>query len=411
VNTVTHILGIRAFGTQLLCEQVVGRGLRRISYRPRPVSITVDGVVHEFTGFGVEYAEVYGIPFSFIPASGAVKNPPPGPPPTRVRSLEDRAEFEIRFPNVDGYRYELTDAPLVADFREDSRYALTAREVPTKVEVAPIVGEREIHTLDDLKEFRTQAVAFGIARRVLSTYINPTVEGDQPWRFPEVVAICRSWIESHLVFKDNTFVGMLRLAELEHKVADKIYKAIVRGSTDRQPSKRLVALINPHNPEGTTHGIDFDTTRPTWATIAKCHLSHVVADTDSWEQKVAHTLEDMDEVICYVKNMAKVNFTIPYLLHGEARRFNPDFLVWFNDGRGPGDPLKLILEVSGAAEGESRQGDAKAAKVTTAKNLWLPAVNASGDRGRRAFLEVLDPWDVASCVRKSISGKPFADIE
>src|ERR1700738_42342 len=31
-NTVTHVLGIRAFGTQLLCEQVIGRALRRQSY-------------------------------------------------------------------------------------------------------------------------------------------------------------------------------------------------------------------------------------------------------------------------------------------------------------------------------------------------------------------------------------------
>ncbi|CAN5860827.1 DEAD/DEAH box helicase family protein [soil metagenome] len=412
-NTVTHILGVRAFGTQLLCEQVVGRGLRRISYRPREVSVTVNGQTHKFPGFGVEYAEVYGIPFSFIPTSGSGKEAPPGPPPTRVRALEDRAHLEMRFPRVDGYRYELTDAPLVADFGEDSRLALTSRDVPTKVEVAPIVGEREFHQLDDLKDVRPQAVAFALARRVLGTYINPTADGEQPWRFPELVSICRAWLDSSLILKDRMFVGVLRLAELEHKAADKIYKAIVRGSTGGQSSKRLVALVNPYDPEGTTRGVDFDTTRKCWATgsgpatLPKCHVSHVVADTDSWEQKVAQTLEEMDEVVCYVKNMAKLGgggFTIPYLLNGDPKRFMPDFLVWIDDGHGKENPLKLILEVSGSKEGEDKIGDAKATKVTTAKDLWIPAVNGAGEFGRWAFLECLDPWDVANTVRKRFPG-------
>ncbi|MBI2759967.1 MAG: hypothetical protein HYX51_00885 [Chloroflexi bacterium] len=409
-NTVTHILGVRAFGTQLLCEQVVGRGLRRISYRPRPVAVAVDGQTHEFLGFGVEYAEVYGVPFSFIPASGAVLPPPPGPPPTRVRSLAERAHLEMRFPLLDGYRYELEDAPLVADFGEDARMALASHPVPTKVEVAPIVGERDYHTLDDLRDVRPQAVAFALAKRVLSTYINPTAEGDQPWRFPELVTICREWLDTCLILKDRAFVGMLRLAEQEHTAADKIYKAIVRGSTGGaggQPSKRLVALMNPFTPEGTTAGIDFDTTRPTWATPAKSHISHVVADTQSWEQVAAAALEDMPEVVCYMKNMAKLNFTIPYLLGGEPRRYQPDFLVWLDDGagRGPADPLKLVLEVSGKHErmgGADREAGAKAAKGSTARGLWVPAVNAAGVYGRWAFLEVLDPWDVANTIRATL---------
>src|SRR5471032_2612908 len=89
-NTVTHILGIRAFGTQLLCEQVVGRGLRRISYATEPRTIETDNGPVTFDAFPVEYAEVYGVPFSFIPCSGAGKDPKPGPIPTHVRALEDR---------------------------------------------------------------------------------------------------------------------------------------------------------------------------------------------------------------------------------------------------------------------------------------------------------------------------------
>src|SRR5688500_14088213 len=146
-NTVTHILGVRAFGTQLLCEQVVGRGLRRISY-----------VANDQGRFDPEYAEVYGVPFSFIPCSGSAKDPKPGPMPTRVRALEDRAMCEITFPRVMGYRYEVPSDRLDAKFTKETHCVLSTRDIPTKVENAPIVGESVIMTLDDLKRRRPQEV-------------------------------------------------------------------------------------------------------------------------------------------------------------------------------------------------------------------------------------------------------------
>src|SRR5947199_10248762 len=129
-NTVTHILGVRAFGTQLLCEQVIGRGLRRTSY-----AVGDDGK------FTPEYAEVYGVPFSFIPCSGSTKEPKPGPMATRVRALEDRLDREITFPRLEGYRFEAGDEPLKATFTDDSRFPLSTQLVPTVTENAPIIGE------------------------------------------------------------------------------------------------------------------------------------------------------------------------------------------------------------------------------------------------------------------------------
>ncbi|MDP2158197.1 MAG: DEAD/DEAH box helicase family protein, partial [Nitrospirota bacterium] len=139
-NTVTHILGVRAFGTQLLCEQVVGRGLRRMSY-----SVNGQGM------FEPEYAEVYGVPFSFIPCSGSTTDPEPGPMPTRVRALSDRIALEITFPRITGYRYDLPAETLKPKFTDDSKMTLSTTDIPTKTENAPIIGEKSIHTLDDLK--------------------------------------------------------------------------------------------------------------------------------------------------------------------------------------------------------------------------------------------------------------------
>src|SRR3954464_10515978 len=128
-NTVTHILGVRAFGTQLLCEQVVGRGLRRMSY-----AVNAEG------RFEPEYAEVYGVPFSFIPTAGAGVQVTPGPTPTRVRALEERSACEITYPRLSGYRYDIGSRRLTASFSPDSRLSLSTADIPTKTENAPIVG-------------------------------------------------------------------------------------------------------------------------------------------------------------------------------------------------------------------------------------------------------------------------------
>ena len=125
----------------------------------------------------------------------------------------------------------------------------------------------------------------------------------------------------------------------------------------------------------------------------KCHISHVVADTGSWEQKEAQTLENMPEVLRYVKNQG-LNLTIPYTINGEQRNYLPDFLAVMNDGHGPHDPLNVIVEVTGEKKME------KEAKVATARTLWVPAVNNHGGLGRWAFVEVDDPWDASATLHR-----------
>src|SRR5258707_1284575 len=171
-NTVTHVLGVRAFGTQLLCEQVVGRALRRMSYAP-----------NEHGHFDPEYAEVYGVPFSFIPCAGSMptERKPGTPRPGRVKALPERVALrpwlEITFPRLTGYRYELPPARLEAAFTEESRVVLSTADMPTRTENAPIVGESVTLTLDDLKSRREQEVAFGIARLVLDQYFKADAAG------------------------------------------------------------------------------------------------------------------------------------------------------------------------------------------------------------------------------------------
>jgi type III restriction enzyme len=401
-NTVTHVLGVRAFGTQLLCEQVVGRALRRRSY-----------AVNKNGHFDPEYAEVYGVPFSFIPCSGATAEPELGSAPTRVRALENRIGCEITFPRLLGYRYDVGDERLSATFTDESCLALSTADLPTKVQLDPIVGESSIHTLDDLKRRRPNEVAFLLAKLTLEKYFRDDDGNDKPWLFPQLLDIAKRWLAECVTLKDNTFPQLLLLIEFAHDAADRIYHAIVHSAQEKsadyadytdskednrrksaKSADRLLPILRPYDTLGSTRYVDFDTTRPVYATrVDKCHVSHVVADTDSWEQKMAEALEDMPEVVRYVKNH-NLGFTIPYTLNGEEHQYIPDFIACIDDGRGPDDLLNLIVEVTGEKKKD------KAAKVATARTLWAPAINNHGGFGRWAFLEVADPWDAQNLIRR-----------
>ncbi len=381
-STVTHILGVRAFGTQLLCEQVVGRGLRRRSY-----ATNADGK------FEPDYAEVYGVPFSFIPSAGSATDPKPGPAPTRVRALEDRIACEMTFPRLVGYRYELKGERLHVTFTPDSRMALSTADVPTRTEMQSIIGESNFHDLYGLKDKRLHEVDFRLAALLLERKL-PDADGNlKPWLFPQLISIVRRWREECLTCKDNAFPQMLLMVEFAHNSAEKIYQAIVASASEE---KTLLPILRPFDTLGSTRYVDFDTARDVYRTRpGKCHISHVVLDSN-WEAKLAETLEEMDEVVYYAKNF-QMGFAIPYTLDGQEHSYIPDYLINLDDGHGPDDLLHLILEVSGEAKKE------KAAKVSTARTLWVPAVNNHGGFGRWAFIEIVDPWDAQNTIRAWLS--------
>jgi len=391
-NTVTHILGVRAFSTQLLCEQVVGRGLRRTNYAPDE-----DGM------FSPEYAEVYGVPFSFIPCAGATPTPKPPKEVHRVRALLERQEQEISFPRLLGYRYDLGTTKLSAEFTQDSMQVLSTEDLPMKTDVWPIVGEKTVHTLDELKNRRMQEVEFLLAKLTLEKYFrwdgeerrDKTKEHHfdsevQSWLFPQILSITRDWLKECVICKDQCFPQLLLLIEFAHDAADRIYAAIVKGDPGE---RRLKPILQPYDTIGSSRYVDFDTTRPVYATAEdKCQVSHVVMDS-SWEGKVAEVVESaeaMPEVISYVKNHG-LGFYIPYTINGEQHRYIPDFIIKL--ATPDGGEVHLILEVTGQGSKE------KGAKASTTRNLWVPAINNHGAFGTWGFLEITDPWDVANTIR------------
>ena len=384
-NTVTHILGVRAFGTQLLCEQVVGRGLRRMSYETER-SLTDP----KLETFPPEYAEVYGIPFSFIPSAGTSKIQPPRKY-THVRALEDRINCEITFPRLMGYRYRFKADKIRAEFGADSHYTLSTEDIPTETKTASIIGEDTPHHLT-YHEHRIQEVEYELTKTTLETYFREDEQrktGEVKWYlFPQLLEIVRRWLKECVHYKDNTYPQMLLISQYAHIAAYRIYQSVVKA--EGAETKTLLPILRPYDSVGSTCYVTFDTARPVYPTDPKkCHISHVVADTESWEQKTAQALEEMDEVVHYVKNH-NLGFTIPYIGYERTKQYIPDFIAKVNTG--DDKPLNLILEVSGRATED------KTVKVDTAKNLWVPSVNKSQNFGRWAFLEISDPWDVQNTI-------------
>jgi type III restriction enzyme len=367
-NTVTHILGVRAFGTQLLCEQVVGRGLRRQSYELNPK-----------TGlFDVEYADIMGIPFDFA-SSPQVAKPIAPKPVTRVHAIKERSELEIVFPRVSGYRRDLPSEKLEAAFTADSRLEITPADIgPTSVVMEGIVGAGVTITPQVLERLRPSEISFNLAKHLLYTHFRDDEGFPKQHLFPQIQRLARRWLDEGYLVTRGVPIGAILYQDQLARAAEKIDIALTRGSEGR-----LLAVLDPYNPKGSTRFVNFITSKPVWKTGAqppKCHISHVVLDS-SWEEALALTLENHPRVVAYAKNQA-LGFDIPYLDGGVMRRYLPDFLVRLDIG---GDePLNLILEVKGIRDESDK------AKAQTTRELWVPGVNALGGFGRWRFEEFRD---------------------
>jgi type III restriction enzyme len=373
-NTVTHILGVRAFGTQLLCEQVVGRGLRRRSYEP-----------DENGFFTPEYADVYGVPFQFMPTVGKRRNGTIKPS-RWVHSESDRKKSEISFPRVAGYRLEIGDPELFEDFTDQSRLTLDTKDIPTLTEVSGLIGTTEQHTPTELRAKREQEVSYALAHRIMTWF--DADRDPRPWYFPQVLRITKRWLRECVTYENGTFPGMLLMAEY----GDLAARRILHESISKQEGNKfamVVPLFRQGELTGSTDGVEFYTTREVYPTGEKCHVNYVVLDGiggNLWEKSVAEILETLPTVAAYVKN-DHLGFTIPYAMQGRSHQYTPDFVVRLTPQDGDDVVRTLIVEVSGTFKKEAPTRE----KAETTRNLWVPAVNNTGTFGRWGYVELRNP--------------------
>jgi len=385
-NTVTHVLGVRAFGTQLLCEQVIGRALRRQSYE-----------LNEDNKFNVEYADVLGIPFNFT-AKPVIAPVQPPRETIQVKAIRpDRDPLGIRFPRVAGYRVELPEERLTAKFNADSILELTPDLVgPSITKNEGIIGEGVELSLEHLDDMRISTVLFHLTKRLVYTKWRDTGEDPKLHLFGQLKRITKQWLDTCLVCKGGTKPAQLVYQELADMACERITAAITRSMSDTRPIK---AVLDPYNPSGSTTHVKFNTSRTDrWQTDARrCHVNWVIFDSD-WEAEFCRVAESHARVKAYVKNH-NLGLEVPYRYGSEMRRYLPDFIVLVDDGRGDDDLLHLIIEIKGY-----RREDAKEKKATM-ETYWVPGVNNNGQYGRWAFAEFTDAYQIQADFKAKVESE------
>lgn len=385
-NTVTHVLGVRAFGTQLLCEQVIGRALRRQSYD-----------LNEEGRFNVEYADVLGIPFDFN-AKPVIAPPQPPRQTIHVKAVRpERDALEIEFPRVQGYRVELPEERLSAEFNDDSVLELTPDLVgPSVTQNAGIIGESVDLNLVHTGDLRLSTLLFHLTHRLLYTKWRDPGEEPKLHLFGQLKRITKQWLDTCLDCKGGTYPAQLMYQELADMACERITAGITRALVGTRPIK---AVLDPYNPTGSTRHVGFNTSKTErWETASdRCHINWVILDSD-WEAEFCRVAERHPKVRAYVKNHG-LGLEVPYRYGSETRRYLPDFIVLVDDGHGEDDPLYLIVEIKGY-----RREDAKIKKETM-ETYWVPGVNNLGKYGRWAFAEFGDVYRMEADFEKKIEAE------
>ena len=377
-NNVTHILGVRAFGTQLLCEQVVGRALRRLNY-----DLKENGLLE------VEYANVFGVPFSFT--KGVVVAPPKAPKRrVRVYAIPERHAMEIRFPRIRGYKIAPPGSCLRARFDENSHLTITADMAPPINQTAGIIGEDVMITLDELQNRRESEAAFRLAALTAKRYYADKEGAISPSRFRDLLPIVRKWMRECLICRDGTFPQYLLWRAVAEKAAERIYRACV--SEDGEG--RMLPMPDLFNPNGSTNKVNFLTTKTRLHDSEKSHINIAVCDSD-WELEFCQILESDPGVFAWARNVG-MGFDAPYTDDDKiSRMYRPDFIAKIGgDGDVPDGMLNLVVEIKGIKDGHDQ------AKADTMNRLWVPAVNNDGRWGRWAFLEITDMQKARALLEK-----------
>jgi type III restriction enzyme len=252
-NTVTHILGLRAFGSRLLCEQVMGRALRRLSY---DLHDTPDG-----PRYRVEYADIMGIDrLNLAPQDAVIAKPVTPRPMVRVEAVTpDRDACEIRFPRVEGYRVELPDTAIQADWSKIEAYVLTPEKVgPCEIEMRGIVGAPERLTLDHLRKYRDNEIILKLTGHLVFQKLRDTDDLPIATLIPKIKPIVRRFLEEFVTCTGGTAKAQRMHLQLADEVAEIILGAINmhHAGTEAQPIR---AVLAPYAPVGSTLDVGFNT--------------------------------------------------------------------------------------------------------------------------------------------------------
>jgi len=383
-KTVTHIMGLRAFTSQLLCEQVVGRGLRRTSYELNPETGLLDP----------EYVNIFGVPFTFLPHEGSEDGPPPPPTPkTAVEPDPAKAEFEIRWPNV--VRIErVFQQTLILDWSKVRPLELDAVQTARVAELAPVLeGKPDVTKIERIelerlaREFRTQRIIFETARDVLDQ-MKHTWQGSREVLLVQLVRIVEQFIRSDrisisppLFYQDELHRRLIITLNMS-RVVQHVWEAVRQENTER-----LTPVFDRDHPIRSTGDMRTWYTGKPCERTKKSHINVCVYDS-TWEASDAFALDDSDVVSAWVKN-DHLGFEVLYIYRGVVRKYRPDFIVRLKNGD------MLILETKGQ---DTEQDKVKRCYL----DEWVQAVNAYGGFGRWRLAVAKEPAEIRDILIKCV---------
>ncbi|MBX6370276.1 MAG: DEAD/DEAH box helicase family protein [Rhodospirillales bacterium] len=387
-NTVTHIVGLRPFMSQLLCEQVVGRGLRRTSYE-----VGDDGKLTE------EVAKVLGVPFEVIPFKRTSERRPPKPKQHHVFALPSKAEYEIVFPRVDGYQQQVRNR-IAVDWDQVPPVPVDPLRVPDEVQLKAALptnqGRPSLHGPGRLEgldlerwrsDIRLQEREFDLAATLTREYAaRETCAVPAHVLFPQALAIVQRFVRDKVVVEEEAKRVDVFLSPYYGWAVERLLEAI-RPSVAEGEAPEL-PRYEASRPRGSTAEVDFWTSKPV-REVGKSHVNYVVADTKRWEQAAAYYLDRHPSVAAFVKNQG-LSFAIPYLHNGQMHDYVPDFLVRLTNG------ITVIVETKGYDPLEKVK--------RAAAERWVAAVNAEGSFGEWRYLIAHDVPSIPTLIDEVAGG-------
>ena len=384
-KTVTHIMGLRAFSSQLLCEQVVGRGLRRTSYE-----------VNSTTGlFDAEYVNIFGVPFTFLPHESKDGPPPPPPPPkTRIEPVKEKQHYEINWPNI--IRIDHVYKPgLKLDMNLVKILELNASDTATLAELAPIVeGKPDVTKISEInleglgQKYRMQKIIFETARDVFDQ-MRPNWKGNKEFLLAQLIGLMEAFLSSGRLniltplFNQDDLRRRILIILNMNKLVQHMWEAIRFENTES-----IIPIFDSDHPIRSTGNMQ------TWYTGKPCeytkrsHINFCVFDS-TWEASEAFELDRNPHVEAWVKN-DHLGFEIHYIFSGVVKKYRPDFIIRLKTGK------FLILETKGQ---DTQQDKTKREFL----DEWVISVNQYGGFGIWQWAVSNDPADVAGILEDAIS--------
>ncbi len=389
-HNVTHIMGLRAFSSQLLCEQVIGRGLRRMSYDIDPQ-----------TGlFRPEYVYVMGVPFTFIPheiqEQSEQKNQKP---PVKVFPDKTKKQYEISWPNIERIN-SIYSKRLKVNWNKIKPLELTSENTIISMKLAcitdgkPHLDQLEESKLEEIaKEIREQTIIFTTAKSVFENIESENKKGKEidwfdtrnnMYLFVQVVKLVEEFIARKKIYVPDILEDNLRKKMTIWFNMEKIVTYVCNAIKNDDRTTTHV-ILNPLKPTRSTSDMRVLPTIKSTVPTKKSHLNYAICDS-GWEEIVSKELDRNTKIVSWFKNYHS-GLLISYMDKDGIHRYIPDFIIKLKNN------INLILEVKGQEKEKDVQKEKGLAN-------WIKAVNDNGKYGIWKHDTLFDPPKITNMIEK-----------